>query len=233
MRALLALVLAGLVVLNAPTTVAQTDLATSEATGPSTSFNLFALDGFGSFRIFDFNADYTARFGIPVPTPFRLSLPQNDNLELISDGAPDSGFASFTWVANVDGQRTFVENIRVFSAEWPLSDNIESREADILALIRDRIFARATAQFGGGQLVGWGGGDIGGTRALQAAGTYVDPTWGPMVLRIVAIPNTRDATSYFLMNSVSVDMVPIVHIDQLRSTLGGQTILSFRYLEDS
>lgn len=203
--------------------------AAPQEAGTEPAFNLFALDGFGQFEIFDFNAAYTETFGIAVPTDFQLSLPLNDNLELISNGKPQSGFVSFTWAAETGDERRFVENVTVYAADWPKLSGPQERQAEVLALIRDRVFAQATASSGGGTLAGWGGGEVGGLPAVQAAGTYDDPKWGPMLIRIVAVPNPGDGPSYYLINNISLAMVPIVHLDQTRSSLGGQAISSFRY----
>ncbi len=200
------------------------------APSPEISFNLFALEGFGRFQVHDFDASYTEQFGIAVPAPFRLAVPLNDALELISDGKPDSGFVKFTWVADAEGDRRFVENIAVYAADWGPGASPVERRAEVLALIRDRIFAQATAPHGGGDLKGWGEGEVGGLPAVQAAGTYTDATWGPMLLRIVAVPNPNPGPSYFMLNNISLAMVPVVHLDQMRSTLGGQAITTFRYL---
>lgn len=208
----------------------EADDATTEHTADGTAqFNLFALDGFGQTRTFTFDASYTERFGLPVPHPFRMSFPLNDALDFVADGAPDSGFAKFTWAAGEGDARSFVENLVIHSADWPQGDPAE-RTAAIQALIRDNVFARATASHGGGQLLGWGEGTINGLQVVQAAGTYTDAEWGPMLLRIVAYPNPGDGPSYFMLNNISLAMVPVVHLDQTRSTLGGQALLSFTYL---
>ncbi len=210
------------------------DVSPGGGTPPEATFNLFALEGFGQVRRFMFDDSYTERFGIEVPAPFTLSLPINDALDLISDGAPDSGFVRFTWVAGTGDDRRFVENLIVHAADWPGGEggDGEDRMDAVEALIRDRVFAQATAQHGGGDLLAWGRGDIDGLPVVQAAGTYTDARWGPMLLRIVAMPNPGAGASYFVLNNISLDMVPIEHIDQTRSSLGGQTILSFRYLPE-
>ncbi len=222
------LALSGVLYLTPRELPAQTDAAPEQTTVP---FNLFALGGFGQFRVFNFDQSYTDRFGIPVPQPFRLALPINDALQLISDGAPDNGgFAKFTWAAGPEDDRRFVENMTVYAADWAQTPNQDVRLDAILAFIRDNVFAQATVAQGGGELVGWGRIEVNGLVAVQAMGTYTDPTWGPMLLRIVAYPNPGQGPSYFVTNNISLDMVPIVHVDQMRSSLGGQAVGSFAYL---
>ena len=218
--------------LPAQTESAQTEIEVEQpAVAAADGFNLFALGVFGQFRVFNFDQSYTDQFGIAVPQPFRLALPINDALHLVSDGAPDNGaFARFTWAVGPDDDRRFVENVTVYAAEWAQTQNPDVRLDAIQAFIRDNVFAQATAGMGGGELAGWGRLEVNGLVAAQAMGTYTDPTWGPMLLRIVAYPNPGPGPSYFVMNHISLDMVPIVHLDQMRSSLGGQAVQSFGYL---
>jgi len=214
-------------------TSAQQDSGTFE-------FNLFSMEGFERSRVYNFDAGYTERFGIEVPVPFTISRPIVSELNVISDGAPDKGFVKFTYVAGPDDapvdERVFVESFEVYEMNVPMmsasDDPMTERLNGIGPLMYGQVFQQATAPHSNGEMLGWQRSEINGLEVIDVIGTFTHQIWGPMFLRIVAFPNPNGAQSYFVINNISLNMVPISDVSQLPETIGGRIFESFAYLSE-
>ena len=82
----------------------------------SLSFNLFSYEGAYLNKIFRFNADYTAKYNIPIDVPFALQIPIRKDVELIADGRPSGGIVKFTFATKDPSGRKFIENFHVVDA---------------------------------------------------------------------------------------------------------------------
>lgn len=199
----------------------------------SVSFNLFSYEGAYLNRIFRFDADYTAKYNIPIDVPFALQIPIRDDVELIADGRPSGGIVKFTFATKDPSGRKFIENFHVVGASFPIP-----QDSDDPMPIRLRTAAKALTQsaypsaiqgFTDAKIISTQEIAVNGMRAVELLGTYTDPSNGPMVLQLVAIPHPARAESYFILHNINRTLVPVSGPEQLPGTLGGRVLDSFTY----
>ena len=214
------------------TGAASPALSQSSAQG-QVSFNLFSFEGAYLNRIFRFDADYTAKYGVPVPAPFVVEVPVRQDVELIADGKPSGGLVKFTFATKDTGTRQFIENFHVVDARFPrLGDSDEARQSRsqqaAQALIKSA-FPAAVQGFQDPKILKSGVLQINGITAVEVIGTYMDPANGPMVLQLVALPHPARDESYFTIRNIARALVPMSGPEQLPETLGGRVLSSFSY----
>ncbi|MBL4813497.1 MAG: hypothetical protein JKX69_14350 [Rhodobacteraceae bacterium] len=216
-----------------PNAAIAQDSAAAASAQEAAEFNLFDLGSIPARRVFVFDAAFTEQFDIAVPAPFRVALPRDDRINLISDGAPENGFVKFTYTYDTEDGPALIENITIHAAEWELPegsvDPMEALLEGIAPLMYEQVFNQATAPHGGGEMLGWRQAQVNGLQIIDVIGRYEDAIWGPMLLRITAIPNPGGGASYFMLNNIRYGAVPIDDLSLLGQTLGGQMIASFNY----
>ena len=195
-------------------------------------FNLFDLEGAATNRVFLFDDGYTEDYGIEVPVPFSLAVPNQDGVELIADGQPDGGaFARFTFVTG--DPRQFVENIQVVTATIPMPEEAEDPQAARVemsaALLRDRVFPVAVQDFEGGEILAIEAYEFDGYVGVQLIGRYTDPEIGPMLLRLAAHPNPEAPASYVTVANINLTLVPVTDGETLRRSLSSRVANSLAF----
>ena len=198
----------------------------------SAEFNLFELEGVSSNRIFIFDEAYTRQYGVPVPAPFTLQVPDQDQVELIADGQPDGG--AFLRLTFVTGEpRQFVENIQVVTATIPMAEEAEDPQATRLQLsanlLQERVFPVAVQGFQDAEVLAIEVFEFNGHMGVHLVGRYVDPAIGPMLLRLTAHPNPNQPESYLTVGNINLALVPVTDGDSLRQSLSGRTANSLTY----
>lgn len=209
-------------------------LAHAQASG-SVEFNLFNLEGVSSNRVFLFDDGYTQQYGIDVPVPFSLSVPDRDQIDLIADGQPDGGaFVKFTFATGEP--RQFVENIQVVTATIPMVEEAEDPQATRLQLsanlLQERVFPVAVQGFENAEILAIEAFEFEGYVGVHLVGTYTDPTIGPMLLRLTAHPNPTRPESYLTVANINLALVPVTDGDTLRRSLSSQVANSLTFLAE-
>ncbi|MBF9035153.1 hypothetical protein HKCCE2091_12980 [Rhodobacterales bacterium HKCCE2091] len=207
--------------------------AAAPAQEASVEFNLFELEGFTRARIFEFDEDYTEQFGIDVPVPFQVSIPIDDSIELISDGRPDGGaFVKFTF-ATAEENRRFVENIQIVDATFPIPEGVEDPEGQRIMiaarLLQEQVFPQAVQGFSDPEVLALERFEVGEIVGARLVGSYVDPTIGPMLLHLVALPHPRQAESYVAVANINLTLVPVTTPESLTGALTSRVLGSFTY----
>lgn len=214
--------------------VALTGTAQAQVSG-SVEFNLFEMEGASANRIFLFDQGYEDQNDIPVPTPFSLAVPMQDQIELIADGQPDGGaFARFTFATG--DPRVFVENIQIITATLPFlpeQDDPDSARLDMsVAVLRDRIFPVAVQGFDDPEILAIEIYDFDGYSGVHLIGRYTDPAIGPMLLRLTAHPNPDQPQSYLTVANINLALVPVTDGETLRASLSSRVANSLNYLSE-
>jgi len=199
----------------------------------SFSFNLFSYEGAYLNRIFRFNADYTAKYNIPIDVPFALQIPVRSDVEVIADGRPSGGIVKFTFATKDPSGRKFIENFHVIDASFPIplgsSDPMPIRLQSAAKALTQSAYPSAVQGFTDAKIISTLEIAVNGMRAVELLGTYTDPSNGPMVLQLVAIPHPDRAESYFILHNINRTLVPMSGPEQLPETLGGRVLDSFTY----
>ncbi len=205
----------------------------AQAQEPSVSFNLFSFEGAYLNRIFRFNADYSAKYNIPIEVPFALQIPVRNDVELIADGRPSGGIVKFTFATKDPSGRKFIENFHVVDASFPIpedgNDPMPIRLRTAAKALTQSAFPSAVQGFTDAKIISTREITVNGMRAAEVLGTYTDPASGPMVLQLVAIPHPERAESYFILHNINRTLVPMSGPEQLPETLGGRVLDSFTY----
>lgn len=206
--------------------------ASAQVSG-SVEFNLFELEGAVSNRVFLFDEGYEEQYGVEVPVPFSISVPNQQEVELIADGQPEGGaFARFTFVTG--DPRQFVENIQIVTATIPfLPEAAEPDRARVESaawLLREQAFPVAVQGHQGGEILAVEIYEFNGHLGAQLIGRYTDADLGPMLLRLTAHPNPNGAASYITVANINLSLVPVVDGETLRQTLSGRVGNSLTYL---
>lgn len=215
--------------------------ATAQQNESSLRFNLFEFEGAYIQTIFNFDDDYSEKTGVSVATPFSLSVPKNGDITRIADGRPDGGaFVKFTFAiegaAPEDGSDAglvFLENIQVITATFPmLSDAEDPRAARITMaakLLREQAYPQAVAGFPDAKILAieeFGFSDYDG---VQLIAQYMDPSIGPMMLRLTAHLNPDQAASYFTIANINLTLAPVSGGETLMKTLTARVANSLVY----
>ena len=202
--------------------------------GPTVEFNVLEIEGFELSDIFNFDDGYTEETGQQVPVPFRLLVPRADGVELIADGQPDGGIVKFTFVTETE-PRQFIENLRIFTATvWPEVAPEDFEQARIEAasmLMQEQAFPMATGQFQHQEVLALGGLQVGDHIVAELVGRYLDPTIGPMLIRMVMFMDPESEQAYLFIANLNWAHVPATSPEDLANSLTGRTMLSFEWLE--
>lgn len=206
--------------------------ASAQVSG-SVEFNLFELEGAATSRVFLFDEGYQEQYGVEVPVPFSISVPNQQEIELIADGQPEGGaFARFTFVTG--DPRQFVENIQIVTATIPMLDDQADPQAARVemsaALLRDRVFPVAVQGFEGGEILAIEAYEFDGYLGVHLIGRYTDPAIGPMLLRLTAHPNPDRPESYVTVGNINLALVPVTDGETLRQSLSARVANSLGYL---
>lgn len=197
------------------------------------AFNLFSYEGAYLNRIFRFDAEYTAKYGIPVPVPFAVEIPVRQDVALIADGKPAGGLVKFTFATKPEETREFIENFHVVDAVFPLlgegTEATHARHQRAAQALVQSAFPAAVKGYREAKILKTGVININGLAAVEVIGTYIDPGIGPMALQLVALPHPQQGQSYFVIRNINRSLVPMSGPEQLPETLGGKTLGSFRY----
>lgn len=205
--------------------LALPSLATAQS---SVRFNLFSLEGAYVSRVFNFDAGYSEKYGIPVPAPFGLKIPIHKDIKLIADGQPDGGFVKFTFATQGE-PRKFIENFHVIDMTIGMAEDQAVRINTLAQLIEKKALPMAVKGFSDVKLVGMRQTQVNGIAAVELVATYTDPSIGPMVLQIVGLLNQNAPESYLVLHNLSLAMAPLSGVDQLPDSLGGRVLASFSY----
>ena len=201
----------------------------------SVEFNLFDLQGASVNRVFLFDDGYSQQYGIPVPVPFTVSVPNRNEIELIADGTPDGGaFVKFTFATGEP--RQFVENIQVITATIPMAEDAEDPQAARLqmsvSLLQDRVYPIAVQGFDNPEILAIEIFEFEGYSGVHLIGRYTDPAVGPMLLRLTAHPNPTRPESYLTVANINLALVPVTDGETLRRSLSSQVANGLTYLPE-
>jgi hypothetical protein len=205
----------------------------AQATG-SVEFNLFELEGATANRIFIFDEAYSAQYDIPVPVPFSLEVPVQDEVELIADGRPDGGgFVLFTFATGEP--RQFLENIQVVTATIPIPAEGEVENPQDLRLqlavnlLQERVFPVAVRGFDVPEILATEVYEFNDHMGVHLIGRYVDPAIGPMLLRLTAHLNPNAPQTYLTVANINLTMVPVTDGETLRRSLSARVANSLTF----
>ena len=199
----------------------------------SVEFNLFSYEGAYRAQDFHFDARYTERFGIEVPVPFSVSVPERGDVALIADGQPDGGaFVKFTFATDTE-PRQFLENIQVVTVSIPMAEEAEeplrTRVAIAAQVLQERLYPRAVEGFEEPRMLAVEQIDFGDVTGVHLIATYTDPAIGPMLLRLTAMLHPDQPESYVTISNINLDLVPVEDGDTLAATLTGRLLDSWVY----
>lgn len=207
-------------------------------------FNLFEVEGARVATIFDFDDGYTREFGIPVPVPFSIQVPVVDGVARIADGRPAGGaFVKFTFAAlrdpaapDSEENRVFLENIQIVTATIPVPEGAADPAAARLQLaaqlLREQAFPQAVAGFQQAEILALEAitfGPDGEVPGVQLVGRYVDPSIGPMLVRLTAMLHPGRPESYVTISNVNLALAPVSDGETLARTLTGRILNSWTY----
>ncbi len=203
------------------------------ASSQTVDFNLFEIEGLTTSRIFEFDAGYTERFGIPVPLPFTIHVPTHDDIELIADGRPDGGaFVKFTFATRAE-PRQFVENIQIVTATIPMAetspDPLAARIQISANALREQVFPQAVAGFQDPQILALEQINFGTVQGVHLVGTYTDPAVGPMAVRLTMMLHPDRPEAYFTISNINLTLLPITDGPTLAASLTGRVLNSWVY----
>lgn len=207
--------------------------AVSQETTGSIDFNLFEFEGLYTGQNFNFDEDYTERFGIPVVVPFSIVVPNRDGVVLIADGRPDGGaFVKFTFATDTD-PRQLLENIQVVSASIPMAEGAEDPMQTRLQIaanaLREQIFPQAVAGYEDPQILAIEQINFGDVVGVHLVGTYADPSIGPMAVRLTMMLHPDHPESYFTIANINLTLVPVNDGETLAASLTGRILDSWVY----
>lgn len=208
--------------------------ASAQVSG-SVEFNLFNLQDATTNRVFLFDDGYAQQFGIDVPAPFSLSVPNQDQVELIAEGQPDGG--AFVRLTFATGEpRQFVENIQVVTATIPMAEEAESPQDLRLQLsanlLQEQVFPVAVEGFEDAEILAIEVFEFEGHMGVHLVGRYTDPAIGPMLLRLTAHPNPDSPASYLTVSNINLSLVPVTDGDTLRRSLSSRVANGLTYLPE-
>mgnify|MGYP000144408327 CR=1 FL=1 len=200
----------------------------------SFKFNLFEFEGAYVQRVFNFDEAYTSKYGIPVPTPFSISVPIRSDVKMIADGKPDDGgFAKFTFAVEDQGNLILLENIKIVKATVPIPTDAENPEAvriQIAAkLLQEQAFPSAVKGFQSPEILALEKYEFDNSRGVQLIGRYVDPSIGPMLLRLTINLNPDHPVSYLTVANMNLSLVPVSNGDTLRQTITARVANGLKY----
>ncbi len=205
----------------------------AQATSGSVQFNLLSYEGAYLSRAFNFDDAYTQKYGIPVSAAFRVAIPMRDDVELIADGQPDTGFVKFTFATKDPEGRKFIENFHVFEVTFGVPEGASDPDAARLQMVaqamKEQVLPQVVKGFADVELIGLREIEVGGVASVELVAIYTDPDNGPMVLQMAGLPNPDSANSYLVVHNLSRTLVPISGPEQLPETLGGRVLMSFQY----
>ncbi|SHJ90544.1 hypothetical protein SAMN05444000_11539 [Shimia gijangensis] len=197
-------------------------------------FNLFEFEGAYVDRIYNFDEAYTAKHGIPVPTPFSISVPIRKDVKMIADGKPEGGaFAKFTFAIENADKLVLLENIQIIRGAFPIPTDTEDPEALRLQIaanvLKEQVFPSAVQGFQSPQILALEKYKFDHSSGVQLVGRYVDPTIGPMLLRLTVNLHPNQPESYFTVANINLAFVPVSDGETLRQTISGRVANSLSY----
>jgi hypothetical protein len=213
--------------------VGMTGAALAQSASAQIDFNLFEFEGLYLEQAFNFDDTYTERFGIDVPVPFSVSVPNRDGVVLIADGAPDGGaFVKFTFATDTE-PRQFLENIQVVTASIPMAEEAEDPATARIQIaaraLQEQVFPQAVEGFDEPQILAIEQINFGDVVGVHLVGTYGDPAIGPMVVRLTMMLNPDAPESYFTISNINATLVPVVDGETLAASLTGRVLNSWVY----
>lgn len=213
--------------------VGMSGAALAQSASGQIDFNLFEFDGLYVERAFDFDDSYTERFGVEVPVPFSVAVPERDGVALIADGQPDGGaFVKFTFATDAEPRR-FLENIQVVTASVPMAENTEDPETTRIQIaaraLQEQVFPRAVAGFDDPRILAIEQIDFGDVTGVHLVGTYGDPAIGPMMVRLTMMLHPDRPEGYFTISNINLSLVPVTDGDTLAATMTGRLLNSWVY----
>jgi len=211
----------------------MTGVALAQSASAQIDFNLFEFDGLYIERAYNFDDSYTERFGIDVPVPFSVAVPDRDGVELIADGQPEGGaFVKFTFATDTE-PRQFLENIQVVTASISLAetavDPTLTRIQIAARVLQEQIFPQAVAGFDDPQILAIEQIDFGDVTGVHLVGTYGDPAIGPMMVRLTMMLHPDRPEGYFTISNINLSLVPVSDGETLAATLTGRVLNSWVY----
>jgi len=204
-------------------------------------FNLFEMQGASVQTIFNFDAGYAEKTGVPVSTPFSLSVPKHNDIKRIADGKPDGGaFVKFTFAvqgpAKADGSASglvFLENIQVIPATIPINaeaDDPHNARVKVAAdLLRNKALPSAVQGFKDVEILAIEEYAFKDYPGVHLIARYTDPSLGPMMLRLTANLNPTQGAGYVTIANINLTLAPVSGGETLLKTLSAQVANSLVY----
>lgn len=212
--------------------------AASQQAESSIRFNLFEYEGAYRERIFNFDEAYTAKFSIPVPIPFGISVPLRNDVKLIADGKPDGGaFVKFTFALESDDgdsdNRIFLEDVQIVTATIPIPTDVEDPKKLRLQLaaklLREKMFPRDVEGFDDAEILAIEAYQFDGYLGVQLIGRYTNPTKGPMLVCMTANLNPDQPQSYLTVSHINLTLVPANSGEALQQAMSSRVANSLIY----
>jgi len=210
-----------------------TGAALAQSASAQIEFNLFEFDGLYVERAFNFDESYTEQFGIDVPVPFSVAVPDRDGVVLIADGQPDGGaFVKFTFATEAE-PRQFLENLQVVPAIVSLAETAQdptlTRVQIAARALQEQVFPQAVAGFDDPQILAIEQIDFGDVTGVHLVGTYTDPAIGPMLVRLTMMLHPDRPEGYFTISNINLSLVPVNDGETLAASLTGRVLNSWVY----
>lgn len=174
------------------------------------------------------NDSYTQKWGGDVTAPFQLQIPVSSGVSPLYH-PPEAGFDTLIRISFVTADQQLVENIR-FTPMILSMGPIEKQMQTIADLLRDQVFPTFTDGYADVRLVGTRSTKINIYDAVELVGSYTDPEFGLMYLRIVGIINPQSDHTVFAIANVVDAQVKLTNPDQYAQTRGGIVLSNFQFL---
>ena len=214
-----------------------TGFAMSQDTQPEIKFNFFEVNNLVISDNYTFGKDYGEKYGIPIPAPFRLKVPRQDNVTpLFETGTEPNGMIikiNFA-TGNADTpnqERQLIENLQFIPMTLPM-DELEARMQNLTVLMVNQAFPQVTANREQVEYIGARRAKIGDVDVIDAVGSYVDADLGLMYVRITGFAHPTQPESVYSVVNLVAKRYDITNLDQLFQTGSGKTISSFEYITE-
>lgn len=174
------------------------------------------------------NDSYTQKWGGNAPAPFQLQVPILDDASPLYH-PPEEGFDTLLRVSFVTDDQQLIENIRftpMILSMGPLEQQLQTM-ADLL---RDEVFPTFTNGYANIRYVGTRSTKIHSYDAVELVGSYIDPDFGLMYLRIVGIINPDSEHTVFAIANVVDEKIRLTSPEQYAQTRGGIMLEHFQFL---
>ena len=210
--------------------------AMDQDTRPSIRITLFEANDVVISDTIRIDQKFAETYGVNVEAPFKIDVPRQENVTPLYEpgDSPDSALLKINYTTgNKDTpieQRSLIENIQFVGMTIPMGD-VEKRVAIMTDLIINQAIPTALQGYEDAEFLGALRRQIDGVEVIDTVGQYTDPNLGQMYLHVVGYLKPDNENSVFAVANVVGARFDLKSLDDLALTATGETIDSFRYLD--